>query len=260
MTQPPMRHAAFVAVLLAGLPAFAQEGAKPTRPDLRMYVYPVKVHDSAGPAGKRALHLGGGFFLSAEGDLMTVLHLFEGLHPDASAVVGVDDGDWVFDCPIESITSFSRDLDFVRVRVQLGAARVKVPPIAPSASIGEKVFGFVVQVQGPVGWQAGPQAKAGILSTEGRISAVSPGRIDARGRDFLALGSSGAPVFNAAGGVLGIAQRVDAKPTAPQSEWIYVSLPIKRALAYPKLAAPLPVAGFLAVLRGAASGARSVVQ
>jgi len=46
MTQPPMRRAAFVAVLLAGLPAFAQEGAKPTRPDLRMYVYPVKVHES----------------------------------------------------------------------------------------------------------------------------------------------------------------------------------------------------------------------
>lgn len=234
------------AALLAFAPLWAQPSGKPGRRDLARYVYPVKVHE--GPAGRGAFHLGGGFFLSSDGDFLTVSHLFQNLRPPVSVAIAVDDRGAVAECPVESVAAFSRDLDFVIMRVNLGRSKARVPPIARSATVGEKVFGFIVQVSGPVGPSAGPQAKAGILPTEAIVSAVSPRRIAARGIGFLSEGSSGAPIFNAAGQALGIAQSV-ANGWAPESRRIYVSLPIRRALTAPRLAAPVPFSSFLTQLR-----------
>ena len=163
------------AALLAFAPLWAQPSGKPGRRDLARYVYPVKVHE--GPAGRGAFHLGGGFFLSSDGDFLTVSHLFQNLRPPVSVAIAVDDRGAVAECPVESVAAFSRDLDFVIMRVNLGRSKARVPPIARSATVGEKVFGFIVQVSGPVGPSAGPQAKAGILPTEAIVSAVSPRRM-----------------------------------------------------------------------------------
>jgi S1-C subfamily serine protease len=230
-----------LAAAALSLAAHCARAAGPAPRDLARFVYPIVVHE--GPAGRGAFHRGAGFFLPA-GEFVTVLHLFQNLRPPVTVAIRVDDGGAVFECPIDSVRSYSRSLDFVIADVRLGSAKVRVPPIARSAAPGERIFGFLVETPGPVGPGAGPQAKAGIRTTEGVVVGVSPQRIEAKGREFLAEGSSGAPVFNAAGQALGIAQSI-ANGSDPQSRWIYVSIPLTRALAVPRLPAPLAFPDFL---------------
>ncbi len=238
-------HRALAAVLLAIALPWAPTAATRDRRDLASFVYPITIHE--GPSGKGALHFGGGFFLSAEGDFITVLHLFQNLHSPVSASIRLDEGGSVLECPVESIRAFSRDLDFVIVRVRLAGAKAHVPQLAPSARVGQRVFGFQIHVPGPVGFRAGPLAKAGMQATTAIITDISGPWIHARGLDFLVEGSSGSPIFNQAGGVLGIARSI-VKPGAPRSAWTYSSLSITRALAVRKLPAPISLQQFLGQL------------
>ncbi|MBZ5582784.1 MAG: hypothetical protein LAQ30_11395, partial [Acidobacteriia bacterium] len=138
---------ALIAALLLASAATAQE---PDCAGLAPYVYRIELR---GPnvRGNGAMRFGGGFFLSADGEFLTAYHLFEESPQAIAASVAVDGGDSVFESPILAITSYSRSLDYITGRVRLGGVRVRVPEIGASVGIGDKVFGFTIQVPGPVG-------------------------------------------------------------------------------------------------------------
>ncbi len=244
---PPFRSLALFGLL--ALPLSAQS---PVCADLEGYVYRVELRHSG------AVGFGGGFFISAEGEFVTAFHLFQQSARAGAAMVAVDEGSYVFNRPITAITSYSRDLDYVTARVRLDGARVRVPPIGPRVMIGEKLFGFTVQVPGPVGPQAGLYARAGLLCAEGRVSGVSPRQINASGKNFFGPGSSGTPVFGASGGVVALAmEMINPSRLSRRPEYIYVSLPVERALKGRRLARPMAFAEFMDQFRGSNSAAQT---
>ena len=225
-----MRRAPTILFLLAWS-AFGQD---PNCSDLRQYVYRIEL------SGPGPVRFGGGFFVSGDGDFVTAFHLFEESPHAIGAVVAVDDGDSVYDRSIVSITSYSRNLDYVIGRVRLAGAWVRTPPVGSPVSIGDKLFGFTVQFPGP------------ILCRQGIVSAISPRQINASGTDFFGPGSSGSPVFDASGRVVAIAmEMVTPNREARRPEYVYVSLPVERALKARKLARPLTVPEFMAKLHAA---------
>jgi len=164
--------------------------------------------------------------------------------------------------PSSRLQSFSRDLDFGKgARATRRRTRSKSRQSRLRRRLGKRCSVSWSRSRGL--WDGKPGRKPRreyYLTERARISAVSPGaKIDARGRTSLGSDRAAPLFFNAAGGVLGIAQRVDAKPTAPQSEWdLRQACPSKEhwRIRSSRLLFHLP--GFLRLLRGAPSGARSV--
>ncbi len=209
-------------ILLLASSAFAQQ---PDCAELREHVYRIRL----GPRG-----FGAGFFLSKDGTFVTARHLFEESPHATRVTVGVDG----VECPLERITASSRNLDVVIGRVRLGWVKVKVPSLGPAARAGDQVFGF--------------RTLFGAYCSTGRVSSTAP-EISITGEQFFAPGSSGSPVFNATGQVIGIAlEMVNLTPEAAHPDWIYTALPIGKAMNIPKLRTPLSLEDFLSALRRAA--------
>jgi S1-C subfamily serine protease len=192
------------------------------QPDLRPYVYHLDLRDE-GHGG-----FGEGVFLSQDGEFLTALHLFEQSPHASSAFIQLYDGTSYVNHPVETVTSFSRALDIATVKIQLGGASVKIPPIGATVQVGETVYGF----------------RPGIfelICTEGQVSAVSANRITIKGEHFLLQGSSGSPIFNRSGQVVAIALEM-------HPDHLYSGVPISKALSVPKLKSPIPLQDFLTTM------------
>jgi hypothetical protein len=94
------------------------------------------------------------------------------------------------------------------------------------------------------------RSEQSITCSQGEVSTVSADEIDIKGEVFFAPGSSGSPVFNAAGRAVSIAvEMVNRNPDGRKPEWTFASVPLLRVLHEPKLVAPMPLAEFLSKVR-----------
>jgi S1-C subfamily serine protease len=177
---------------LAAVPAiYAQQGTPDWRPVVKKVqtsvVLGVALDADGDPEG-----FGTGFFISSSGEVITNHHVLEGA---AGAVVKTPDNQ-VY--PIESVLADDRQKDLIRVKVKMKES-AKSPPLTLGSDlpdVGERIL----VIGNPEGLEQ--------TVSEGIVSAVR----DLRGFGKviqisapISSGSSGSPVFNHKGEVVGVA-------------------------------------------------------
>jgi S1-C subfamily serine protease len=237
-------HGGLKLAVFALLPACCCAAA-PACSDQARAVYRLALRSSdGGLAG-----FGGGVFV-APGVFLTARHIFEDAPSAVRAEVEAGErAGWPV-WPVESVVASSRGLDIVLLRVRLEGAEAEGPPLGDSLRPGDAVTGF--RIASP---PRPPLHSPGIACTTGRVTDVSERSVSIRGDAFFVKGSSGSPVLDAAGRVAAIAiDMVDRSRGAGPPEWSYTARPIALALAVPRFAAPVSLAGYLARLRAPLRG------
>ncbi len=240
----PVRFSLLALALLPITTAPGQEAGAPACAALRGFVYKIAFYGPRRPA--RPEGFGAGFFLRRDGTFVTALHLFEEASAAVRAVVEITDGPHWTECPVDSVLAASHSLDVALVQVRLASRAVLVPPLSDSLREGDPVFGFRVAPPLAPSWRP----FTGIVCTTGVISALDPQSITVQGEQFFVPGSSGSPVFDAAGRALAIAIEMRNGTNSGPPEWTYGALRIQAALSLRRLPAPVPVSAFLKRLRG----------
>ncbi len=174
-------------IMGAALPVWADEDL----PALIKRVEPSTVVIFALNPEEKKISQGTGFFVNSEGDVMTNYHVLSGA---SRAVVKVSSGG---EYPVKKILAEDPDGDLVRVAVEI--PREEVRPLALSRSlpeVGEKI----VIVGTPLGLDK--------TVSDGIVSAIR--RVPEFGEVIqltapISSGSSGSPVFNMRGEVVGVA-------------------------------------------------------
>ncbi len=239
-----------VLVLAGAGGAWAEES--PGCPGVRPYVYKVALY---GPGGKSVPPegFGAGLFLGRDGSFLMARHILAEAPRATRAVVEVAGGSRHSQYSVDRVLASSSELDIAIVRVRLNGARVNIPPLAVSVRVGDQVTGFRVGPPLPAAWS--PSAN-GIYCTEGWVAHVAPHEITIRGEYFFVPGSSGSPVFNAAGQVIAVAlEMVDWNPGGRQPDWTFNGLPIGKAIELPRFSEPVPLSEYLARIRRENAGA-----
>ena len=134
---------------------------------------------------------GSGFFISPKGDLITNRHVIKGAH---TATVRLAGGALYF---VEGISAVDADSDIVKLRVKLNG---KEMPFVVPANLSPQVGEDIVVVGSPLGLES--------TVSKGIVSAIRD--IPAAGNVLqisapISAGSSGSPVLNMKGQVVGIA-------------------------------------------------------
>lgn len=139
---------------------------------------------------QNAMDLGSGFFIDPKGYLVTNFHVLGGAY---SAVVKTNDGGLY---PIEAIVAENETADLIKVRVKLDGEKIKWVSITDEEPV---IAERIMVVGSPLGLEQ--------TVSEGIISAVR--EIPLVGKIFqlsapISPGSSGSPVINMNGKVLGV--------------------------------------------------------
>jgi serine protease Do len=181
---------AIVFILISGFrgsPARAQESL----PELIKKIAPAVVTVVGFNAQGKPIRIGSGFFVDAQGHLITNLHVIKGV---ARAVVKLPKGEIY---PLTEMVALDEKADIVKLAVHLPGGS---PHYLTVSNIRPEVGEHVVVLGSPLGLEH--------TVTDGMVSAIRTARN--RG-EFLQIsapispGSSGGPVVNMKGKVIGIA-------------------------------------------------------
>ncbi|MCJ7459236.1 MAG: tetratricopeptide repeat-containing serine protease family protein [candidate division Zixibacteria bacterium] len=168
-------------------PAWSQENLPTLIKKVQQSVVVIITYNEKG----EILGQGTGFFISTEGDVITNIHVLGGAHrADVKTAEGI-----IY--PVKNILAEDREADLIRVSVDISHKDVHPLPVGASMpEVGEQV----VVIGNPLGLEQ--------TASDGIVSAVR--EIPNFGKIIqitapVSLGSSGSPVLNIKGEVIGVA-------------------------------------------------------
>src|SRR3990170_3120283 len=168
-------------------PAWSQENLTTLIKNVQQSVVVIITYNEEG----EILGQGTGFFISTEGDVITNIHVLEGAH---RADVKTAEGKIY---PVKNILAENREADLIRVSVDISHKDVHPLPVSASMpEVGEQV----IVIGNPLGLEQ--------TASDGIVSAVR--EIPGFGKIIqitapVSPGSSGSPVVNMKGEVIGVA-------------------------------------------------------
>src|SRR4030042_4900047 len=177
----------FLVLILVLFPAFGQENLPVLIKKVEPSIVVILVYNREG----KILGQGSGFFINKEGDVITNFHV---LQEASRAVVRTKDGK---EYPIKRVLAEDREGDLIRVSIDISEEAVKPLPVAAKLpDVGERV----IVIGTPLGFDQ--------TVSDGIVSAVR--EIPGFGKIIqltapISPGSSGSPVINMKGEVIGIA-------------------------------------------------------
>ena len=177
----------FLFLILVLSPAFGQENLPVLIKKVEPSIVVILVYNREG----KILGQGSGFFINKEGDVITNFHV---LQEASRAVIRTKDGK---EYPIKRVLAEDREGDLIRVSIDISEELVKPLPVATKLpDVGERV----IVIGTPLGFDQ--------TVSDGIVSAVR--EIPGFGKIIqltapISPGSSGSPVINMKGEVIGIA-------------------------------------------------------
>jgi hypothetical protein len=185
-----MRKLAFISFLMISIISLTSE-ADENLVGLVKMVRPAVVLLETFDEHGTTLQQGSGFFVTSKGDLITNLHVVQGAH---SAAVHLSSGE---EYQIEGVTAIDADGDLVRLLAQTkGAETPFINPVNISPQVGEDI----VVVGNPLGLES--TVSKGIVAG---IRELPEGDKILQISAPISHGSSGSPVLNMRGEVIGVA-------------------------------------------------------